>query len=300
MTAPLLILPPVAITEAMLDDTDVPEADYATWSSAATYGATDRVIRTHKVWQSLQAGNLNHTPETSEDWWAEVGPTNRWALFDRSNSTQTRQANAMSYTLKPVQGITALWLGNVDGCNTARVIVTHPTYGTLKDATYNLASIPAAVGWWEWTFGERSAPPSLFVQDIPPLPGCTIQVNLTGTTDLAIGVLLLGVMKSVGEGVLQGARVGIQDFSRKETNDFGETVLVQRAYADTASFEVPIRTAQVDAAKALLTSLRATPALWIATRGISAGVVYGFFKEFEITLAYANVAECSITVEGLT
>lgn len=299
MTAPLIVVPPVSITDAMLTDTDVPEDTNPEWDSGDTYDLGDRAYVDHVVYQSLQAGNINHLV-TDEDWWVEVGPTNRWACLDGSNSTQTAQATSMFYEFEPVQGVTSLALLNVDGCNTARVEVVHPTYGTLKDTTYELASLPEAVGWWEWTFGERSAPRVLVAQDLPPLPGCTITVELDGTTDLAIGVLQLGVAKEVGEGVLAGMRVGIQDYSRKETNDFGETVLVQRAFAKTASFDVPILTAQVDACEAFLTSLRATPALWITTRGLNAGVIYGFFKEFEIVLSYSAVAECSISIEGLT
>jgi len=296
MTAPLIIVPPVDITDAMLDYTDVGETEHPAWAVGTPYGLNDRVIRSHKVWQSLQASNVGHVPETSTDWWALVGPSNAWALFDRSNSTQTKKPTSMTYRLKPVQAVTALALLNVDGCNSARVKVSHPSYGLIKGTTYGLASEPIDTGWWAWTFGERVAPTELVIQDLPPLPGCTIEVVLAGTTDLAVGVLLVGAVKSVGEGVLQGMKLGIKDYSRKETDDFGETVLVRRGFANTTSFTVPIRTPQLPAARALLSSLRATPCLWITP----AAVVYGFYQDFEILLAYTSVAECSITVEGLT
>jgi hypothetical protein len=295
MTAPLIIVPPVAITDAMLTDTDVPEDTNPAWSSVTTYGLGARAYSGHTVYQSVQAGNLNHAV-TDEDWWTVVGPTNRWACLDGSNSTQTAKSTSMFYEFEPVQAVTSLAVLNVTGCNTARALVEHPTYGTLKDTTYELASLPEAPGWWEWTFGERSAPTVLIVQDLPPLPGCTVTVELDGTTELAVGVLQLGVAKEIGEGVLAGMRTGIQDYSRKETNEFGETVLVQRSYADTASFDVPIRIEQVEDCKAYLTALRATPALWITPRG----VIYGFFQEFEIVFAYTTVAECSFSIQGLT
>ncbi|RZJ12078.1 MAG: carbohydrate-binding protein [Rubrivivax sp.] len=295
MTAPLIIVPPVAITDAMLTACDVAEDTNPAWSGATTYGFEDRAYVGHTVYQSLAAGNLNHAV-TDEVWWVEVGPTNRWACLDGSNSTQTANSTEMAYEFEPGQAVTSFALLNIDGCNTARLLVTQPSYGTLKDETYDLASIPDAPGWWEWLFGERTAPRELIVQDIPPIPGCTISIELDGTTALAVGVMQLGVAKEIGEGVLQGMRVGIKDYSRKETNEFGETVLVRRTYADTASFQVPIRNEHVENARTYLTGLRATPALWITARG----VIYGFFQEFEITFAYSQVSECSLSIQGLS
>lgn len=296
MKFPLIIVPPVTITDAMLFDTDVLEDEHPTWNSGATYGLDVRVIKDHQVWLSLQAGNTNHPPETSDKWWARVGPTNAWALFDRSISTQTKKPNAMRYVLQPVQAITALALLNVRGCNTARVEVSHPTYGVLKDTTKELASLPLESGWWAWTFGERIEPGELLLRDIPPLPGCTITVELVGTVDLAVGVMLLGAERSFGEGVLDGMRLGFDDYSKKVRDDYGQTVLAVGEYAEPISFTVPILKTQLAAVRQLRASLRATPCLWI-TPDV---VIYGFFQEFEILLAYTYVAECSITVEGFT
>lgn len=295
MSAPLIVVPPVSITDAMLTDCTVPEDTNPAWSDVTTFATGDRAYVGHTVYQSLQDDNLNHAV-TDEDWWAKVGPTNRWASLDGSNSTQTRQSTAMLYEFEPAQAITSFALLNVKGCNTVQLTVVHPTYGTLKDTTYELASLPEAPGWWEWTFGERTAPTVLIAQDLPPLPGCTITVNFAGTTELAVGVLQLGVSREIGEGVLAGLRMGIQDFSKKETDEYGETLLVQGTYADTASFDVPILTNQVDDVRAYLTSLRATPTLWITPRG----VVFGFYQEFEIVFPYSTVSECSFSIQGLT
>ena len=82
MSTGLRITVPVAITDAMVT-TDVPEADYSAWASGSTYALGDRVIKGHKIWESAQAGNTSHDPETSGSaWWIKVSATNRWRLFD--------------------------------------------------------------------------------------------------------------------------------------------------------------------------------------------------------------------------
>ena len=73
MSTGLRITVPVAITDAMVTATDVPEADYAAWDGGTTYALGDRRIKGHKIWESAQAGNTGHDPETSGSaWWLKV------------------------------------------------------------------------------------------------------------------------------------------------------------------------------------------------------------------------------------
>ncbi len=45
---------------------------YAAWSNATTYSLGDKVTRAAELWQSLQNGNLNHTPSENV-WWTKIG-----------------------------------------------------------------------------------------------------------------------------------------------------------------------------------------------------------------------------------
>lgn len=304
MTNPLIVVEPVVVTDAMLLASDVPEADYPMWSAGVTYAMAARVIVTtgaHRIYESLDAGNIGNDPATSPGDWVSVGPTNRWALFDTSNSTSTTATSAaMSYTVRPAQGINALAALNVVGANTIRVRITHPTLGTVYDITTELASQPPGPGWWEWFFGTRSAPPLMVATDLPGIPGCDLIVDFSGTTELSVGVLLFGEQRAIGLGVLQGVRVGIQDYSRKETNAYGDTVLMPRSFAKRASFNIPVQADQVDATVEYLTGLRAVPCLWIGSGNYASTVIYGYYKEFDVSIAYSRVSDCALQIEGLT
>lgn len=303
-TAPLIVVQPVPATDTMLTACTVPEADHPAWASGTAYAVGERVILTtgvHRVYQSLISGNAGNPPASSPAAWVEVGPTNRWACLDTSNSTATTApSGAMGYTLRQVGAINAFAALNVRGAISIRVQLQHPTLGTIYDRTSGLASLPPASGWWSWWWGTRTAPPVLVLTDLPGIPGCDLVVDIFGTTELSVGVLLWGSQRAVGQGVLQGARVGITDYSRKETDSFGNTDLVQRAYAKRATWQMPVLASQVDDAADYLASLRAIPALWIGSSRYGSSVIYGFYKSFEITIAYATVSECSLDIEGLT
>lgn len=297
---PLKIVKPQPVTDAVLIETDVPESSHPVWSAGTSYalGARVHLVSTHKVYESTIAGNIGNDPASTVQW-VEVGPTNRWAVFDRSNSTATTKSTSFFYRLLPSGAFNAVALLGLVGAQTLLVRVTHPTLGLIFDRTVGLTGLPEQVGWWEWFFGQRIGPSLSVMTDLPGLPGSELRVDVTGATNLAAGVLLFGSAKDIGLLVQQGARLGIQDYSRKETNEFGDLVLVQRAFAKRATFDVPIKAEFLDESINFLTSIRATPCLFIAPR-YESGVIYGFYKEFDVNIAYAAVSECSLQVEGLT
>lgn len=301
MTTPLRITRPLPVTDSVLLATDVPEDATSAWSNVTAYTVGQRVhlVSTHKVYEAL-TNNTNKQPDLNPVDWAEVSPTNRWALLDGSNSTQTAQATAFYYRFAPTSGFNCAALLNITGGLSVRWRVTHATLGTLLDETDDLTSLPAAPGWWEWFYSTRIGPSLAIRNDLPGVIGAELRVDLTGTTALAVGVLLFGQAQPLGMLVQQGARVGIQDYSRKETNEWGDTVLVQRAFAKRAGFDLPILAAQVDAAISFLASIRAVPCLFQGGERYEATVLYGFYKEFDVNIAYATHSVCSLQVEGLT
>lgn len=300
----LRVVRPVSITTDMLVGTSVPETDYGEWNAGASYAVGDRVIvaAKHKVYQSAAGGNIGNDPTAvvAEPKWLEVGATNRWKAFDKSVSSQAIQASNISYRLQPKQAITALGVLNIKGGTSLRVRVIDPVFGSVYDKTYNLASTPVSVGWWEWFFGERRTPTQALITDLPSYPNADVLIDLIGTTELAVGVILLGQMKQFTMGVLRGARVGIQDYSRKERNEFGDVLIVERAFAKRANFSMLLKSGEVDAFNDFLAEVRATPCLWIGSSKYESTTVYGFYKSFDIVLNYADYADSEIELEGLT
>lgn len=300
------IVNPVTITESKLVSTNIAENDYPAWSSATAYASGVRVIRTstHRVYESLQASNTNNAPETSPLWWVEVGPTNRWRVFDSSNLSQTVNVGgspiAITYTLQPGEAIGCVAILNITGGSNVSITMTDPTYGVVYSQQDTIGNLPPGPDWWNWLFGSRVSLVQYVKTDLPTYPAASIQITVTGDSSLALGVVLVGKNANFSMGMKYGARVGIQDYSRKETNEFGDPVFVERAFAKRASFDVMLENAEIDALQSYLTSIRAKPVLWVASNEYSATVIYGFYKNFDILLNYVNHADCSLEIEGLT
>lgn len=296
----LTVIKPIPITESMIISTDVAEADYPVYSASATYALADRVMLNHVVYESLQAGNAGNDPATASTWWIEVSPTNRWKLFDTSNTTQTAKSNSMSYTLALGTAVTAIGMLNLTGAISARIRQIDPQYGTVYDRTFDLSSLPYESSWWAWVFGERLVRRQQVAFGLQAYPNAEITIDLYGGADLSIGVLILGYSQEIGIGITTGAKLGIQDYSRKEKNDFGDTVLVERAFAKRATFDLLIENRKLDAVQDMLTELRAKNCLWIGSQKYGSSMVYGFIKQFDIVISYNSHSDCQLEIEGLT
>jgi hypothetical protein len=129
-------------------------------------------------------------------------------------------------------------------------------------------------------------------------PIVNVTLNAPGE-QVKCGALLLGPFAEVGDTQF-GATVGIQDFSVKQPDDFGNYFIVQRAFRKRAAFTVMIDAVRVDTLQQLLASLRATPAIYIGADNYASTAVYGFFKDFTIEIAYVKESVCTIEIEGLT
>jgi hypothetical protein len=83
MTTPISaprILIPVTVTESMVASSTVPETPPAAYVGGTTYAIGDQASTgtaggVITVWESLQASNTGHTPDSSPTWWKQLGTT---------------------------------------------------------------------------------------------------------------------------------------------------------------------------------------------------------------------------------
>lgn len=298
----LTIVPPTALTDAMLLSSNVPEDDYPVWA-AGTYakGARVIVLSKHMIYESTADGNTtNPLTPSAEPKWIEVGSTNRWRAFDKSINSQTKQENLITYKIKPGKGTSFIGFLNLYGATSVNVKMTDPVRGEVYNETVTMSNRLAQTSWWTWFFGERSVQTQALFNDLPPYPNAEMEITINGSAELAVGVIIFGRQVSFTMGVQLGARLGIQDFSRRERNAFGDVVIVERAYSKLASFSAMLLAAEVDAFYDFCASVRSIPCLWIGSDRYESTTIYGFYKSFNIIVAYYDYSECDIELESLT
>lgn len=295
------IVRPVVVTETVLTSSNVAETE-AAWSAVTAYSIGNAVRRTidgiHIRFVALTA-NTNKVPEDNPADWQNEGATNRYEMFDSSVQSQTENADSIAVQLAIPGRIDTLALLNVEGL-TAQVTLTDAVDGVIYDEEYSLVSTLGINDWAAYFREPIVRKDELILTDLPPYANPTLNVTIEDLGATAkCGVLLPGYSREIGE-TLIGPQLGIVDYSIKQTDDFGEITVVERPYSDTAEFQVLVENTFVDALKKLLTDLRATPILYLGSPDYTSMAVYGFFREFNIEVAYPTHSLTTISLEGLT
>lgn len=300
------IVRPIDVTDAVLLSSNVPEADYAAWAAGTTYGLGALVIKTatHTVYRSLQAGNVGHDPVAEADpanpvYWQVYSATNRWRMFDDLVNAQTSNPASVAVTLVPTDRVDSVVLLNVSA-STVQITMTDATDGVVFDQTYDMVSASGIQDWYGYFFEPIVRKSELGVTGLPAYVGAQVGITASEPTGTAaVGECVVGLSRELG-GTQYGARVGIRDYSVKSQDAFGNFSITQRAFSKRGSFTLEVPGSLVSELVKLLATYRATPIVYIGADSYDATIVYGFFKDFEVDIAYPDVSFCSIEIEGLT
>lgn len=274
---------------------------YQAYNPASTYAAGDRVQDNskHLVYQSLVGANTGNAL-TDPTKWAAVGANNRWAMFDEAVGTSTAVASPLFVVLRP--GATSgIGLLEIVGRDVQIVMKDAPGGTVVYDRTVDLDG-SIIESFYDWFFADYEQLSDLVLTDLPEqFAGCELAITVTASDgDASCGVCKPG--KVVDLGVTRaGARVSIVDYSVKSIDAFGTTTVTERPYTKRANFDLLTEKYRFNSIYRTLAALRATPAVYIGTDqlGFEPLLVYGYFRDFSISVDYPQNHLCSLEVEGL-
>lgn len=291
------------------------ESTYPLWRDGiASSGTTS----THTVGDIVYFGTrryeciLTHTapggtanePQNQPTRWLDIGPTTRYRPFDSSVTSKADRADNITYSISSgdtvINGVGVLGVENGDSITvevySGDVGWSSPAYSETVD----IGLQPLISDWWSWLFGGRFRKTQGVFLSLPSYTDAIIVISIDGTADLAVGEIVMGRQFAFGLGIEYGARVGIKDYSRKSTDDFGNTIVLRRAFAKRATFDMHLRKGEVDPMIQTLSDYRATPVLYIGSDQYESTTVYGFYKNFDVLISYPEYSQCNLELEGVT
>jgi len=246
LVSQLELLIPNTLTDAGLVSSTVPETDYPAYVAGTTYNTIgDRVIKNHHVYENLRTGNLGHDPSLVANrngvtpWWNDLGATNRWAMFDQQNSTQT--VGGSTLTVVMVTGsVGSIFSSNIDA-DYVDVSVKDQVGGTVIYTKHIDMDSSDVSDYDEYFFDGYDFLTSFLVDDIDVYFNPEVTVTYTKASgNVAVGSLFMGRTENLGETQF-GVTLSPRTFSTIATDKFGVTSIVRRPFATDMK-----ATAQVD------------------------------------------------------
>lgn len=272
------------------------------WSVSETYAKGEIVRGTgsniHQLYISAAVGNIGNAV-TDTAWWVPYAPTNRMEMFDGTVNSQTTNLDSIAVAI-PVSGrVDSVVLLNLSALS-VRVIMEDPIDGVVFDETISLISTDGIDNWYSYFYDPITRITDIWIRYLPPNLGATVKVILLepGAT-VALGACVIGLSSDLG-GTEYGARLGITDYSVKQADDFGNYTILKRAFSRNGSFSVHVPAGQVDKIYKQLSDARATPIVWIGSEFYTSSMIYGFYKDFNLEIAYKRYSLYSLELEGLT
>lgn len=302
----MIVVPPIPITESNLISSTIaePSSGEVVWNSATNYAVGQVVIRTttHRKYECQVPGVDAGLPENTPARWLDVGPTNKWAMFDQNRNLPTVATTTMTVEISPGKRINSCAVLGVQAKTVTVEMISGgvTVYGPIvKNMNGRITST-----WSQYFFGEFDYVPSLILTDLPPYSGATVKITLDNSTGLEVKCSSVVLGNKVYLGAVQyNARSDSLNFSKIERDEFGNSLLLPRRTVPKTNQTLWADKANVNTLRDIRVKLNAIPALWSGLDEkydddyFEAILVYGIYKQFEINLANPSYAEVNIELE---
>jgi hypothetical protein len=289
---------------------DLPEDPSAQWSATVTYKIGDRthLNNTHRVYESIKDGNTGRDPSSPENqynaaavptWWIDIGPTNKFALFDGLVSSQTSSPSPLVIKLTP-GSFNGFALFGLDADSYSVEVRDRPN-GAIIFAEYNVSldgTDPA--DYYEYFFSRFKAKRQVIKTGIEPYSTSEITLSLyRGSENVKIGMFAIGDLRPVGI-PQRDASVEPQDFSYVKQDAFGNTTVQRRANATGMSISTMMYKDDAGAVLETLREVLGTPVVVVGSRAENFEwlTVFGLVSG-RLTPAKYPYVTLSINVKGL-
>lgn len=170
-----------------------------------------------------------------------------------------------------------------------------------KFQTYSLRETALVTDWYSYFFEEITYRTALSVTDIPAYLDMDVSVNIASTVGgtAGCGTCVIGLSKEFGSTAL-GVQFGIDDLSIKTKDEWGQFTILERPYSDRITIPVFLFNSELNAFKQVVAAYRAIPTVYIASELYDPAMVFGFFKSFNVDIAYNDYSTCTLEIEGVT
>lgn len=249
---------------------------------------------THQVVSNPNKGNaLSDVTK-----WVRTGPTNRWAMFDSYNQTQTSNSETIEVTLDSADRVTAVALLNIDAAS-FNLTMTDSVEGEIYNQTISLVDNSNVSDLYDYFFEPIIRRTDYVLTGLPVHTEPQIDLTVTNTGGTAkLGNFVMGAVRTLGATVY-GAGFGLIDYSKKEFDAYGNATITERGYRKIGSFNVIVRNTDVNEIARLLALYRATPIVYIGTEEFSESFYYGFYRDQRIVVEHPQDSRLTIEIEGL-
>ena len=274
----------------------VPETE-AAYDSALNY-AKGALVRTanNEVYESLV--DANTTELTNKLNWLNKGPTNRRAMFDEQNNTQTTANDEVIVVLSARTIAQGVYLGNLDA-NEVQISMTAPGRGLVYSEIQSLIKPRSGSSFFKWCFGRISRRNWFLTLQLPVFADAlvTLRIRKPGNV-VKCGMAMIGPAVDVGL-AQYGLATELKDYSSVTFNMDGTSTTVKRGYALRMSVDLELENERVEDVQDALISYRQKVVVWVGATARGDAILCGKYSSFRKVIESVPLSKMSLQIEGV-
>jgi hypothetical protein len=306
MSGRLSVLAPIPIVGSMFVSSTLAESDYSPYSAGTTYAVGTRCISTstHRIYESAINSNIgkdptdpnNSTGDTAP--WIDIGPTNKWALFDGEVNTQSTGPSPMTFVVRP-GAFNCFYLGGLDAEGLTYTVKDAPGGNVILTGSSPLeGSAPA--DYYEYFFDRFQPATDFLLSGVDMYAQAEITITLTRASgNVKCGIFAMGDLRPLGD-TQRGAKAKPKTYSYINTDKFGKTQIVRRKATTDMSASAFVDMAEANYVLDTLKEVLDVPCVWVGTDlpDYSGLRCFGLGSG-ELSYDYPKLAQLSLNVQGL-
>ena len=300
------VIVPIGITDVNLFSSTIAEPDTGevVWIPATVTLGEERISTvTHRVYEVVADPSTTDDPVIGVDAnppsWVNKRPTNKFAMFDDRNSTKS-EANAQ-IIVEIKNGVVADSAAgfSIEEANLINITVTDPIDGEVFNLDIDMNDNSRIADYWDWYFTPIIRKREFVVLGLPAYKNATIKMTADGN-DIKFGNFLTGTEIVLGVADF-GTSLGLLDFSRKEVDTFGNTVVTPGRNSKLVNFNATVKFEDVGFVFNTLSDLTNIPSVWVGTKTVDDPTLsFGYFRNVRQNITFPTITDLTITVESLT
>lgn len=264
------------------------------WDAGVTYSEGDVVVYSDVVYVA-EGTTLNEQPDVNPGDWSVYSELLVDTAMNGNLSDGLSVNTDMQFSIKTSdQLITGIAIFGVSG-SALEITVGDSTEGVVYEKSINLFDQAAVTDWYEYFFSPTLSKSEVAILDLPPYLGADINIKITAKDGVAYAAeIVVGLMYRLGESIFGGTSAGFTDFSTSTSGQITE----QRQQKNVV-YSVIVDDKKVPGVLRLLSERLSVPTVYFGSEARAELLVYGFYKDFDISLEEHNNSLLKLEVEGL-
>lgn len=298
------VIEPSLVSDTNLTSSTIPEPDAGetVWVPYTSAIGDKRISTvTHRVYEAVVVSSedpvdgVNSTPQT----WINIAPTNKFAMFDNSNSTSSIDNLNLNVTLTPTLLTNSIAGFNIIGATSINVKV-NDGFSDIYDKDINMIDNSERINWYQFFFSPVINITRFILTDLPPVINKDIIVSVVGSAEISFGNMVAGSYIDLGTTVYGTGWQGL-DFSIRDPDGFGGFKVTKRRTADIMDYDCFLPRGRFSYVKSVLKRLSQVETVWIGNHlDINDGTaVFGYHNDSQINISTPTVIDMTIQVQEL-